>query len=180
MTTTESTFEELFRSAQHTAWHSEARDAYALDEAYQEWIAGNHFDPAKRWPWWIDLVSASVARGVEVRRARVVSEPVSAYIRYEHALTGGHNVKAGESVRWLPRRQASSPRRHPATRSPAVGTATTRSREYRGLSILTGRSRTPRPVHRAGRAAVPPQGRPSGPLGGFSGSHGAGSGRTRR
>ncbi|SOE11664.1 hypothetical protein SAMN06272775_2651 [Streptomyces sp. 2323.1] len=108
MATTKPTFEELFRSAQHSAWHFEARDAYALDEDYQEWIAGNHFDPAERWPWWIDLVSASVARGVDVRRARVVSEPVSAYIRYEHALTCGHNVKAGESVRWLPRRQASS------------------------------------------------------------------------
>ncbi|MFE3884976.1 DUF6879 family protein [Streptomyces lydicus] len=108
MATAESTFEELFRSAQHCAWHFEGRDAYALDEAYREWAAGNHFDPAERWPWWIDLVSASVARGVEVRRARVVSEPVSTYIRYEHALTGGHNVKAGESVRWLPRRQASS------------------------------------------------------------------------
>jgi hypothetical protein len=53
-------------------------------------------------------VSTSVARGVDVRRARVVSEPVSDYIRYEHAITSGHNIKAGELVRWLPRRRASS------------------------------------------------------------------------
>ncbi|WP_201304789.1 DUF6879 family protein [Streptomyces sp. GS7] len=105
--TTQPTFEDLFRSAEHSAWHLEARDSYALDADYQEWTAGNHFDPAERWPWWIDLVSAAVAQGVDVRRARVVSEPVSAYIRYEHALTGGHNVKAGELVRWLPRRHAS-------------------------------------------------------------------------
>ncbi|MFK4543187.1 hypothetical protein RKD29_002783 [Streptomyces tendae] len=101
------TFEELFRSARHSAHHLEMRDAYGLDEDYQEWSAGHRFDPAKRWPWWIELVSSAVARGVAVQRARVVSEPLSSYTRYEYELTGGHNVKAGEEVRWLPRRQAS-------------------------------------------------------------------------
>jgi hypothetical protein len=43
---------------------------------------------------------------VTVRRARIVSEPVSEYIRYEHAGTVV-NVAAGEQARWLPRRQAS-------------------------------------------------------------------------
>ncbi|MEU3754504.1 DUF6879 family protein [Streptomyces olivoreticuli] len=105
---TETTFEGLFRSARRSAYHFEARDAYTLDEDYAEWTAGNRFDPAERWPWWIDLVSASVSRGVDVRRARIVSEPISSYVRYEYELTSGHNVKAGESVRWLPRRQASS------------------------------------------------------------------------
>lgn len=41
-----------------------------------------------------------------VRRARIVSEPVSEYIRYEHSGTFT-NVAAGEHVRWLPRRRAS-------------------------------------------------------------------------
>ena len=40
-----------------------------------------------------------------MRRARVVSEPVTDYIRYEHDLTFA-NVAAGELVRWLPRRNA--------------------------------------------------------------------------
>lgn len=101
------TFEELFRSARHSAYHLEMRDAYGLDEDYREWSAGHRFDPAERWPWWIELVSSAVARGVDVQRARVVSEPLSPYSRYEYELTGGHNVKAGEDVRWLPRRQAS-------------------------------------------------------------------------
>jgi hypothetical protein len=35
------------------------------------------------------------------------SEPLSDYIRYEHALTGPVNIAAGEAVRWLPRRRAS-------------------------------------------------------------------------
>lgn len=101
------TFEELFRSARHSAHHLEMRDAYGLDEDYWEWSAGHRFDPAERWPWWNELVSSAVVRGVDVWRARVVSEPLSSYTRYEYELTGGHNVKAGEEVRWLPRRQAS-------------------------------------------------------------------------
>ncbi|MGE6955145.1 DUF6879 family protein, partial [Staphylococcus capitis] len=40
------------------------------------------------------------------RRARIVSEPVTDYIRFEYAVTAGHNVAAGELVRWLPRHRA--------------------------------------------------------------------------
>jgi hypothetical protein len=104
----EPAIEDLFRSARQSARHLEMRDAYALDEDYREWVAGERFDPAERWPWWIELVSTAVARGVSVQRARIVSEPASPYIRYEYDLTSMHNVKAGEDVRWLPRRQASA------------------------------------------------------------------------
>ncbi|MEU8264003.1 DUF6879 family protein [Micromonospora sp. NPDC048999] len=104
---TEPTFEDLLRSARRSAHHLEMRDAYALNDDYQEWASGNRFDPAQRWPWWIDLVSAAVSRGVDVHRTRIVSEPISPYVRYEYEITSGHNVKAGETVRWLPRRQAS-------------------------------------------------------------------------
>jgi len=45
--------------------------------------------------------------GSKIRRARVVSEPVTEYIRFEHAITADLNVAAGEQVRWLPRRRAS-------------------------------------------------------------------------
>jgi uncharacterized protein DUF6879 len=41
-----------------------------------------------------------------VRRARVVSEPVTDYIRFEWSGTHA-NLDAGEEVRWLPRRLAS-------------------------------------------------------------------------
>lgn len=41
-----------------------------------------------------------------MRRARIVSEPVTDYIRWEHAVTP-MNIEAGEQVRWLPRRRAS-------------------------------------------------------------------------
>jgi hypothetical protein len=41
------------------------------------------------------------------RRARIVSEPVTPYIRFEYDVTRSMNIAAGEQVRWLPRRRAS-------------------------------------------------------------------------
>ena len=54
---------------------------------------------------WLDLVREVTGRGVQVRRARVISEPATDYVAFEHATTGS-NVAAGEQVRWLPRRAA--------------------------------------------------------------------------
>ncbi len=51
------------------------------------------------------MVREAVGRGVVMRRARIVSVPVTDYIRYEHAGTPVN--LAGELVRRLPRRQAS-------------------------------------------------------------------------
>ncbi|MGH3320025.1 MAG: DUF6879 family protein [Streptosporangiaceae bacterium] len=94
-------------SAQRSAMHLEMRDHYTPDDpAFADWRVGKALDPAQRWRSWFDLVSATVARGVSVRRVRIVSEPVTDYIRFEHTVTGGLNVAAGEQVRWLPRRRA--------------------------------------------------------------------------
>ncbi|WP_282703784.1 DUF6879 family protein [Streptomyces sp. CC219B] len=102
------TFKELFRDCQRTAVHLEARDAYSkTDSAFVDWKAGRSIDPAERWAAWHGIVSEAVSRGVEVRRARIVSMPVSEYIRFEHSVTEGLNIAAGERVRWLPRREAS-------------------------------------------------------------------------
>ncbi|MFI1705954.1 DUF6879 family protein [Streptomyces griseoruber] len=46
------------------------------------------------------VVSEVAGRGVTVRRARIVSEPVSQYIRFEYEVTDGLNI-AAESVRGL-------------------------------------------------------------------------------
>jgi hypothetical protein len=58
-------------------------------------------------PDWYELVRGNVARGIQFRRARVVSEPLADYIRFEYDITDDLNIAAGEQVRWLPRRQAS-------------------------------------------------------------------------
>ncbi|AWL33818.1 hypothetical protein B9S66_17300 [Streptomyces sp. SM17] len=105
------TFDDLMARCR-TAVHLEMRDLYAVDYEkgpFADWRAGHRLDPADRASWWrpwLDLISETVGRGAEVRRARIVSEPVSEYTRflYDGTFT---NVAAGEQVRWLPRRQAS-------------------------------------------------------------------------
>jgi hypothetical protein len=46
-----------------------------------------------------------IQAGTQIRRAHIVSEPVTEYIRFEWAGTQ-YNVTAGEDVRWLRRRLA--------------------------------------------------------------------------
>jgi hypothetical protein len=95
---------DLLRSAERSALHLELRDAYLPDDPdWQQWQSGVRFDPAERWRSWFDLIREITRRGVEVRRARVVSEPISAYVRFEYDVTEAHNLAAGEEVRWLPR-----------------------------------------------------------------------------
>ncbi|MFG3287852.1 DUF6879 family protein [Streptomyces sp. NPDC048179] len=104
-------FDELMEAAQHSAVHLEMRDQYAVgDEAddFDTWLSTGRRDSdptSEYWAPWVDMISRATTRGVVVRRARVVSEPVTDYIRYEHAGTAV-NVQAGEQVRWLPRGQA--------------------------------------------------------------------------
>ncbi|MFE3070821.1 DUF6879 family protein [Streptomyces sp. NPDC059247] len=105
-------FGELLKQARRSAVHLETRDSYAVAgeaDDFEEWrrtgIANT--DPCSPyWSLWVDLVAEAVSRGVVMRRARIVSEPVTDYIRFEHAGTAVV-VGAGELVRWLPRRRAS-------------------------------------------------------------------------
>jgi hypothetical protein len=55
---------------------------------------------------WLDTIRRITAAGARVRRMRIVSEPVTDYIRFEwHG--AGPAIEAGEEIRWLPRRLAS-------------------------------------------------------------------------
>lgn len=100
-------FPDRLRAAQHTAFHLEMRDSYTpTDPTYLAWKRGEAVDMEAYYSGWTELVSDATSRGIAVRRARIVSEPVSDYIRFEHELTS-MNLAAGEEVRWLPRRQAS-------------------------------------------------------------------------
>src|SRR5690349_3247525 len=80
------------------------RDSYEPDDPdWLDWRAGRRFDPAQRWNPWFTMMSECTARGVEVRRARIVSKPVTENIRYEYDVTEPFNLASGEEVRWLPR-----------------------------------------------------------------------------
>ncbi|MFG2883248.1 DUF6879 family protein [Streptomyces sp. NPDC048297] len=111
MSSSTPTIADLMNECTRSAVHLEMRDHYGVAaeaDDFREWLETGHVDtdPASPgWAPWVGLVSRAAARGVVVRRARIVSEPVTDYIRYEHASTVV-NVAAGEQVRWLPRRQA--------------------------------------------------------------------------
>jgi hypothetical protein len=97
-------FSELIAATTRSAVHLELRDSYDPDTPqYAEWLAGTP-RPVPANQEWFDFVREHTARGVRFRRARIVSEPLSDYIRFEHEATAGLNVAAGEEVRWLPRR----------------------------------------------------------------------------
>ena len=103
-------FDDLFTpalaAARSTAYHLEQRDAYSLAEVHRgsfvAYTADRRVD-LEFMAGWEETIRKTVARGVEVRRLRIVSEPITDYIRWEHAITVS-NLAAGESVRWLSRR----------------------------------------------------------------------------
>ncbi len=101
----------LFRECRRSAVHLEMRDSYAVEEEQadiEQWRAGR-FGPAEdaeSKAGWLALMRETKARGVRLRRARIVSEPVSEYIRFEYDGTP-QNIAAGEEVRWLARTKAS-------------------------------------------------------------------------
>jgi Family of unknown function (DUF6879) len=101
-------FDELLRGCERQAVHLEMRDGYSTGAlAFVAWQRDPSIDPLNWYGFWLDLVCPLVARGVAVQRARIVSEPISEYIRFEYEITTALNLAAGEEVRWLPRRQAS-------------------------------------------------------------------------
>jgi Family of unknown function (DUF6879) len=101
-------FSELIAATTRSAVHLETRDAYTPDDKrFVDWLAGKPL-PVPANPQWSALVREHTARGVSFRRARVVSEPLADYIRFEHAITSEVNISAGEQVRWLPRRRGAS------------------------------------------------------------------------
>ena len=104
-------FADLLADTRNSAVHLELRDSYGIGEEaaeFRSWQSGRRpdADPAAWWNEFHVMVRDATARGVVFRRARIVSEPVSDYIRYEYGCTY-QNPAAGELVRWLPRRKAS-------------------------------------------------------------------------
>jgi hypothetical protein len=100
------TFAELLATAKRSVVHLELRDSYEEVPAFVTWRDDGAGDASSYvWNGYPEQIAQAVARGVRIRRARIVNEPVSDYIRWEHMLTEV-NVNAGEQVSWLPRRQA--------------------------------------------------------------------------
>jgi hypothetical protein len=68
------------------------RDSYdETEKGFAEWKAAGDVG-AYDWGDHLDVVRAAVARGVAIRRIRVVSEPLSDYLLWEHACRIGSTL----------------------------------------------------------------------------------------
>jgi len=103
----------LLTTFRREAVHLEMRDIYATDierSRFRIWLHGEPLDPADEAEWWAPwraLMKGVLNSGRSLRRLRIISEPVTDYIRFEW-LDAEQLVASGEDVRWLPRRRASA------------------------------------------------------------------------
>lgn len=106
---TEAEFDRLLRTFERSSDHLEMRDAYGTEielPRMAKWAAGEPDDLSWLDDWCVTL-RGHVAAGKSVRRARVVSEPLSDYQRWSYSIAGPM-VDAGEDIRWTPRALTSS------------------------------------------------------------------------
>jgi hypothetical protein len=98
-------FGRLFEEFEHTAYRLETRERYVVDygeEPFRAFLAGRpHYEWFQDWE---KLIRGLVAEGKRFERVRVVSEPLSDYTRFSMDVAR-LNVRAGEDIRYLPRRR---------------------------------------------------------------------------
>lgn len=100
-------FARLFDVFAHSAFRLEVRDRYNVpgEQAdLERWLRTGEPNPdeeEQRAPW-LHRMRTARAAGKRIERVRVVSEPLSDYIRFELAGTV-YNARAGEDIRYLPR-----------------------------------------------------------------------------
>lgn len=105
---TDEEFEELLTAFAREAIHLETRDAYGTEVELPymaKWAAGEPDDLEWMQDWCTTLRRHREA-GRTVRRARVVSEPLSDYQQWSYGVAQPM-VDAGEDIRWVPRRLVS-------------------------------------------------------------------------
>lgn len=88
--------------------HLETRDAYGTEAELPhlaQWARGEH-DDLEWLQGWCATLREHVAAGRRVRRARIVSEPLSDYQRWSYGIAHPM-VNAGEDIRWVPRKLVS-------------------------------------------------------------------------
>ena len=117
---TDEEFDELLHHGfAREALHLEMRDAYgtAVELPHMaKWASGERDD--LQWlQGWCATLREHVKASKCVRRARVVSEPLSDYQRWSYSIAYPM-VEAGEDIRWVPRRLVSSVGLSGSTKAP--------------------------------------------------------------
>jgi Family of unknown function (DUF6879) len=104
----EEAFDELLVSFTREAVHLETRDSYgtAVELPHMARWADGEPDDLKWLQGWCGSLREHLRAGHSVRRARIVSEPLSDYQRWSYSIAHPM-VDAGEDIRWVPRRLVS-------------------------------------------------------------------------
>lgn len=94
----------LFDSFRSTAFRLECLSAYAVTEddeaqAFRLWLAGQQ--PPQKEREWPKLCASAVAARKSMQRVRLVTQPLSDYLRFEMEWGYPPNVAAGEDIRIL-------------------------------------------------------------------------------
>lgn len=101
----EGIYGQFFRDAQLYAVHVEVQDTYGMPDEYEpleRWRSTGEIVETDGGREWCKLVAETVARGVEVKRIRVVTVPHTEYTRWLLDACAP-NIAAGEQIRYMPR-----------------------------------------------------------------------------
>lgn len=100
-------FKKLFDEYEHTAFRLEPRDRYNVPhdmELLADYLAGKPLDLVSM-DSWTSGVRTAASQGKRMSRVRVVSEPLTDYIKCSLIVAKTNNA-AGEDIRYLPRDHA--------------------------------------------------------------------------
>lgn len=106
---TDEEFDKILSGFERDAIHLETRDAYGTATELPhmaKWAVGEP-DNLEWLQGWCFTLREHVKAGKSVRRARIVSEPLSDYQHWSYSIAYPM-VDAGEDIRWVPRRLVSS------------------------------------------------------------------------
>ncbi len=101
-------FDELFSSFGRSAWRFETQPAYHVDaeqQAMRRYLNSGELDVSYL-TGWLDGVREATRQGKRYARVRVLTEPLTDYLRFEMAVAP-YNIAAGEDIRVLSPAQAS-------------------------------------------------------------------------
>jgi hypothetical protein len=106
---TEEELDTLLAAFEREAIHLETRDAYgtAVELPHMAKWAAEEPDDLQWLQDWCQILRRHAETGRSVRRARIVSEPLSDYQHWSYSIAHPM-VAAGEDIRWVPRRLVSS------------------------------------------------------------------------
>ncbi|MCP2255213.1 hypothetical protein LY13_003987 [Prauserella aidingensis] len=92
----------LLDTVRHSSWRWECQGHYAVDEpALHDWQAGRPAVDTDDDRAWRDYIARLRQAGIPFGRLRMLTEPLTPYLEWMVATSQGHNVAAGEDLRWI-------------------------------------------------------------------------------